>query len=721
MFKERTPVPAGLQRDIDEEDRLPGQSAAVPKEPSTHSAPPGNGYRREIDGLRAIAVMLVIVYHARVQIAGIDLFRGGFIGVDIFFVISGYLIGTIVQREITAGKFSFIRFYERRARRILPALYAVLALTMVPAWFYLLPGSFMEYAGSLIASVASLSNFYFWHSGSYDAGETIFKPLIHTWSLGVEEQFYLIFPPVMLLIWRYARRWTGALMVVGCLASLLLAERTTGQSPDASFFLLPSRFWEMAVGAILARRELQHGRPVSPHMGRVMPAVGLAMLLIAVPIMTPHWHHPGFITVIPVAGTALMIWYMGQGDAVTRLLSSRPFIFIGLISYSLYLWHQPVFAFGRLTSINHPGNAQTLAWIVLAIILATATYRLVEVPTRDRHRTSSTAIWSIALAGALLLGGFGLYGYSRDGQIERFGPSLTPIAKASDISEARIFQNGKSCHNYARSQGPCVFTGPNPNGYSLITVGDSHARTLTGPLRDNLPHYSELASFTPLNRGGCLFLLGIGRVNDAVESCPASYNQARLAYVLAQKRPIAVIFLRLPLLLEQSRFDNGEGGVEPGEDHPHLSRTGETSPADHAAVVQAVSRTVRTLMDHGVKVVLVYPVPEMGWNVPQALLLRARSTKEATTHHTISVSYAGFRERTRHSYAVYDAIGTDPRLVRIYPEHLLCDGMRCYGNRGARILYRDDNHLSYDGARQLDALIMNAIMKRWGAEVGARP
>ena len=704
-------------------DRSGGDFTAFAREeaPSTPvSSAPTFRYRRELDGVRAISILLVIFYHARITVAGLDVFRGGFIGVDVFFVISGYLIGTITLRELSAGKFSFIRFYERRARRMFPALYAVLALTTIPAWLYMLPEAFKDYSASLVAAVVFASNFYFWDSVSYDAGETSFQPLIHTWSLGLEEQFYLFFPLLMVLAYRYARGWITVLLVLACLASLVLAEHMTATAPDSSFFLLPFRVWELGVGALLARREQLHGRHVSPTLGWVMPMVGIALLATAVTIMGPHWHHPGIATLIPVGATALLIWYTGQDDPVTRLLSSRILVFFGLISYSLYLWHQPILAFGRLASIDNPSNARLLLWIMVSIILGATTYWLVEVPTRNRKRTSSVAIWSVSLVGALLLAALGLYGYSQQGMKERFSPQLKPIAQASEIVEASIFQKGKSCHNYDPAKGPCIFPGPNPEGFNLISAGDSYARTLTTPASKGIAHYADFASFTPLSRGGCQFLLDVQRSDGVSVSCPAEYNKTRMDYILAQKRAIVVILLRLPMLLEHSRFNNGEGGVEPGHDHPYLSRTGERTPASKAVVGQSLSRTVGTLLRRGVKVVLVYPVPEMGWNVPQILLARARSGAAAHIYDPVSVSYSGFRARTRQTYELYDALGQDVNLLRVYPEKLFCGQDRCFANKGRQIFYRDNNHISYRGATILNTAIMDAIAKRWGSGAAAR-
>ncbi|WP_404925053.1 acyltransferase family protein [Mesorhizobium sp. ORM16] len=675
------------------------------------------GYRREIDGLRAIAVVLVILYHSGLRVAGLDPFAGGFIGVDVFFVISGYLIGSIVQREVMDGTFSFANFYERRARRILPALYTVLAVTIPFAWLYMLPSAFRDYSASLLATVFSASNLYFWHVASYDAADNLFRPLIHTWSLGVEEQFYVIFPCFLLLVWKFSRKFLTAILCIGLVVSFILAEWMTRHFPDASFFLLPPRIWELGLGVFLARRELTGGRLVSMRSSRVAPAVGLALLICAVPLMRPQWHHPGLVTLIPVAGTALLIWYTGHGDPITRALSSQPFVFVGLISYSLYLWHQPIFAFGRMSATDSVGGMMVFFWILMSVILAIATYRFVEIPTRSRKRTSKHVIWLIASLGAVLLSGGGYYWYVQNGLPSRFADGLAPIAAASDIREAQIFQNGKSCLNFAPEQGPCTFHGSNPEGYALVSLGDSHARTLLGPMRDSLDDYRDIASFTPLNRGGCVFLLGLQRVDVDQPGCPGDYNDKRLDYIGRLKRPIAVLLWRLPILVEQSRYNNGEGGIEPGDDHPHLAKLGETGPADPAAVATAISRTINTLLERGVKVVLVYPVPEMGWNVPQVLLMRARRQNDPAAYmqaDPISVSYGDFRRRTQRTYALYDNVGSDPNLVRVYPEKAFCDQQRCFANRGSQIFYRDDNHLSETGASKLNVLIMDAIKARWG-------
>jgi len=710
--KDISSIPSeGLLPRFEEESTAPPSAGQAPGLSAT-----GTQYRPEIDGLRAVAVVLVLFYHARFRIGGTDPFAGGFIGVDIFLVISGYLIGSILLREMGEGRFSLLRFYERRARRILPALYAVLLATIPAAWFFMLPEAMKNYGAALTSAVVSASNIFFWHEVSYDASDNLTNPLIHTWSLGLEEQFYLLFPAILWAAHRYAPRRLPHLLCGLCVLSLLLAEVLTVKAPDASFFLLPSRMWELGAGALLALDELR-GRGAARPSSIFMPFMGMGAILCSVPFMAVHLHHPGLATAIPVLGTAIVIRYSGRGDPVGRWLSSRPMVAIGLISYSLYLWHQPVFAFGRLIRADEPTLSVKIGWIALSILLAIGTFLLVERPTRNRRQVSSGTIWMIALSGAVLLAGAGIAIFMGKGMPGRFPPPLDAIAKAERIEEASIFQSGKGCLNYVPEIGPCRFQGVNPAGYNLIVAGDSHARTLSNALIDRLPSAADLASLTLLNRGGCLLLPGLTRVDAMQPSCPDSYNAIRMRYLTRQPRAIAVLMMRLPVVVERSRFDNGVGGVESGEP-PHISRT--TGPydraVDDATVQSALTAMIHRLLDSGVKVVLVYPVPEMGWNIPRKLLeiARAQPSDVWQLSDQASVSRRQFRDRSRRTYALLDSLGENPGLARIYPEQSLCRSERCLSHDGTAIFYRDDNHLTREGAAHIAEAIDRTIAARWG-------
>lgn len=338
-------------------------------------------YRSEIDGLRAIAVMAVVLFHA-----GYSSFSGGFVGVDVFFVISGYLITNILVDDLKNERFSLLGFYERRARRILPALFLVVAVSLVFAHAWMLPSRFVEFCESAIATVLFVANFYFWQTADYFDAMAEYKPLLHTWSLAVEEQFYLFFPIFLFIVWRYARRFLWPLLGVGAVVSLGLAEWVAGTSPTANFFLAPTRAWEFLVGSFCAYL-LRRGH-VPNHGG--LAALGLALLVIAIVAYDSETPFPSLYALVPVGGTALIVLFGGSGTWVGALLASRALVGIGLISYSVYLWHQPVFAFARIRALDEPDGVTKLALIGVVLALSYLSWRWVEEPFR-RRRIGPTA------------------------------------------------------------------------------------------------------------------------------------------------------------------------------------------------------------------------------------------------------------------------------------------------------------------------------------------
>jgi peptidoglycan/LPS O-acetylase OafA/YrhL len=340
-------------------------------------------YRPEVDGLRSIAVSSVVLYHAEFLQGERNLFQGGFIGVDIFFVISGYLITLIILGEMGEDRFSFADFYERRARRILPALFTVMLVSIPFAWLYMLPDAMREYAGSLLSALGFTSNIWFWLEDSYWAAPNALKPFLHTWSLSVEEQFYLFFPPVMLILYRYAKDHITGIILAGFFLSLVLAEFTSRNYAVAGFYLLPMRGWELLAGALLARYELERGRVTHSFLNATMPFLGLLMVCYSIFEFSGKTPHPSFITLIPIIGTMLLILFAKKGELITGLLSSRPFVSLGLISYSFYLWHFPVFAFARM-AFEEVSSLGKITLIFLSLILSIASYYFVEKPARKK-------------------------------------------------------------------------------------------------------------------------------------------------------------------------------------------------------------------------------------------------------------------------------------------------------------------------------------------------
>jgi len=344
-------------------------------------------YRCEIDGLRTIAVLSVILYHAQIVVFGHDFFKGGFVGVDIFFVISGYLISRILLSELfEKGKISFLQFYERRARRILPILFTVFLVSFPLAYKYLLPSQIIEYAQSILSATFFGSNIFFYFTNTqYGAEDSLLQPFLHTWSLGVEEQFYILFPVVLLLAYKFAKKHLVTIIAVLILISLTYADWQSTKNTQLNFFMLTSRLWELGIGSLLAFYELKYGRVKHELLNQTMPLLGLAMIAYAIVFFNNQTPHPSVISLLPTLGTALIILYsVNTKDLVGKVLSWKPIVGVGLISYSMYLWHYPLFAYIRLADSN-VSNDEKYLLILLTIALSIVSYFVIEKPFRNKQ------------------------------------------------------------------------------------------------------------------------------------------------------------------------------------------------------------------------------------------------------------------------------------------------------------------------------------------------
>ena len=359
-------------------------------------------YRSEIDGLRAVALIPVVLFHA-----GFQPFQGGFIGVDVFFVISGFLITSILIRELEDKTFTLMGFYERRARRILPILLFVTFCCIPLAWFMMLPAEYQDFSRSLVALSVFASNVLFYlEEGDYFSLNAEDKPLLHTWSLAVEEQYYLFFPVFLWLLWRFRKRNVVLMICLVAFLSLLLSElilEKFSTFQKANFYLLPTRAWELLAGALAAfamyRFQIKHNS--------ILGAIGLLAIGLSVFLFDQQTPFPGKYALIPVAGTVAIILFSDRGGWVYRLLSSKLLVGIGLISYSAYLWHQPLFAFARVSSVESPSVIVMLLLVLLTFILALASWKLVETPFRNRsfmRRYSFLGLCGVLLFSTLVVG-----------------------------------------------------------------------------------------------------------------------------------------------------------------------------------------------------------------------------------------------------------------------------------------------------------------------------
>ena len=416
-------------------------------------------YRPEIDGLRAIAVGAVILYHAQITILGYQPFKGGFIGVDIFLVISGYLITSIILKELeTTGTFSFKNFYERRIRRILPALLFVMLASLPFAWMYLLPGSFVDFSKSILYSLGFSSNFYFHYSGQqYGAESGLLKPFLHTWSLSVEEQFYILFPIVLLITFKYFRKFLIYVLALGFIISLGLAEWTSRNYPSISFYFIHTRMWELLAGSILAYFEITKGhRSKNQLLSITLPTIGLVLISHSIIFFDNDIFHPSFFTLSPIIGVCLIIWFSNKDELITKVLSTKLFVGIGLISYSLYLWHYPIFAFSRIIGFAQESLFKQLLLGIIILILSIISYVLVERPARNKKYNSSFIIKFLSIT-ILIIFTFNLIGIFNNGfeKKRNFPKVITNASKNLDLCKKGcvrgVCKNNKNNSNLKNS------------------------------------------------------------------------------------------------------------------------------------------------------------------------------------------------------------------------------------------------------------------------------
>jgi peptidoglycan/LPS O-acetylase OafA/YrhL len=427
-------------------------------------------YRPEIDGLRTVAVGAVILYHAQITILGYQPFQGGFIGVDIFFVISGYLITSIILKElVTTGTFSFKRFYERRIRRILPALLFVMLVSLPFAWMYLLPSSFIDFSKSILYSLGFSSNFYFHYSGQEYSGEIgLLKPFLHTWSLSVEEQFYILFPIVLLITFKYFRDYLIHILILGFIVSLGLADWGSKNHSSFNFYVLPTRGWELLAGSILAYFEITNGnKSKNKKFNLILPFTGFILIGHSILFFDDKMLHPSFYTLSPIIGVCLIIWFTNKNEIVTKILSTKLFVGIGLISYSLYLWHYPIFAFFRLIDFDNHIFIKIMVAII-TIILSIISFYLIEKPFRNKKNNYKTIVYNIVFLSLiiLLLNFFNLY---KNGFPKRFD-NLISFNNFDNRNLSQI------SHEYSRKVNIKKFD--QDNKIKILILGDSHSKDL---------------------------------------------------------------------------------------------------------------------------------------------------------------------------------------------------------------------------------------------------
>ena len=660
-------------------------------------------YRRDIDGLRAIAVLTVVLFHA-----GFAIFSGGFVGVDVFFVISGFLITGIIKADIDKGRFSFARFYTRRVRRLFPALFMTVVVSFIAAFLLFSAEHLARFSGALIYALTSLSNFYFWAESGYFDTSAEFKPLLHTWSLSVEEQFYMIWPATLVLLLGFLHRGVviGIIVVMG-IASLVAAELFLDSDAAAAFFLTPFRIAEFAVGALLVW--LMPLQPRNPRVLDAILALGLALILVPVFTYTKETPFPGLTAMLPCIGTGMAI-YAGRAPLVGRVLSWRPMVAVGLVSYSCYLIHWPLIVFYQYWTFDPLSLWEKCGLVIASLALAGLSYRFVEQPFRvphpDRPRWAPASLGLAASLLVLVMLAPAASGWATGGWAWRITERAPPAELVHTVNARKgaRYRQLEQLVPEARASGLGL---ARRDAAKALVIGDSHAGQFTA-LYDSLgkAHNINVTLFT-------------------LPGCPPIFGTFKVYGERGIERPIPRQTACRDLIVEWERIVRSGGFdyvvlasrwawlFEPTEYGPYTIRRDflvdaanpvYTTEAARQVFADGLARTIDVIRDSGAEAIVISQVPNQGkrldgcdaiptWIVSEAALVRRCTGIDGETAR----ARLAFTNRTISALAGREGVHV------LIPSDIFCadDRLGCRAYADGVSLYRDSNHVNRFGAMYL--------------------
>ncbi len=633
------------------------------------------GYRRDIDGLRAVAVIMVVWFHAFP-----NTLKGGFVGVDIFFVISGYLISGIIFAALDAKTFSLVHFYQRRARRILPALLVVIAVTLIAGWLIMTPDELSELGKHAASATLFVANITYWQQSGYFDSAAEFKPLLHLWSLGVEEQFYFLLPPILWLTYGRPRQLL-ILVLIGAASFACNIFYIFQQDSVSSFFLPQARVWEFLAGTALALQQRKSGADwLEKSRFRDAGSIIGLITVLASGYFCRDGNYPGFAALAPVTGTALIIAAGSQSWASRYVLSLKPAVGIGLISYSLYLWHWPVLAIPRIITMQPPTAAVSTLAVLLSIALAILSYRFIELPFRKRP--ANAAMTTLLAAQAVFVFALGLVALAKP------GPTLPTWSLAAD--ESRILRSVKAWDfpnmrwKPFKVEGVTFYARKSGLEREALFIGDSNVEQYAPRVdelisRDAQGHLSAVFASSP----GGPPIPGVVRADNLASD---RYVRTALRYAQQSKVDTVVIgalwhgFLGL----------NSESYVY-SDKEPWRGKTLHSDNGRHA--LDALSAVLTTLRDAGKKMYLILPLPTGDAFDPQMLFRR--------TAFSVEITSKGGAARTvlmadiAPVWSALVRIANDAGAILVDPFASLCSHDTCPAiDVDGEALYRDKNHLS---------------------------
>ncbi len=604
-------------------------------------------YRSEIDGLRAVAVLPVILYHA-----GIDLFSGGFVGVDVFFVISGYLITTIIIDALDEGKFKLVKFYERRARRILPALFLTLIVTYLYSWFFMLPVAHKDIGQYAVSTVFFASNILLYIKGDVYFGVAYDdNPLLHMWSLAVEEQYYIIFPIFLMLSWVLGKRWIVAILVIAFVLSLGGAQWGAYHMPTATFYLLPTRGWELLVGAFTAFYLQNRGVPHSPTLRHFASTVGIFLIAFSIFYYDNQTPFPSLYTLVPTIGAALIILFAVDDTAVARILQNKAIVGIGLISYSAYLFHQPILVFFHLSKSVQPSGLELFICVSITFVLAYTSWYFVEKPFRNANIISTRVLCASSVFISVIIVSVGVAGHLTTGFPSR-----------NDVFE-RLALNpgyGLQCNGNYQLNDMCSDS-ENPR---IAVVGNSYAMQYVLALS----RFFKSKGVLQLTKHSCSVGGGDGDVDNNESPCRTFYVQ--VAQSLAQLPYIDTVILSSP-------FDD------------LLTEDG----------LRSFTKYLKKIVSLGKRVKIIGPNPRAPFDAGRCIGNFYDADEENSAKKCNFEMKGKLRSKHFRKIKILNELTMSLEGVEFYDvTPFICDGMTCDMVRNDVLMYLDQGHLTKEAS-----------------------
>ena len=649
-----------------------------------------------IDGLRALAVISVVIYHAKFQFNGSYILQGGFLGVDIFFVISGFLISKIIHSEIDkTNDFSFYNFYIKRFKRLFPAIFLIIILTTVTGFVILSPKSFLDLAYQSLFTITGLSNFYFWiTNNAYAAESSLLKPLLHTWSLALEMQYYILFPIFFYFIIKYLKRYLIPIILFFLLISLGVAETLVlTKKLSFNFYFLFSRGFEFLFGTILFLITLN--KLINDNKSKlisIFPLVGMVMVIYSLIIFNDKDNLPSILTFSTLIGIGLLILYQEKNILINKILTNKVVLFFGKISYSVYLFHFPIFAFARyIEFINYETNAKKIFLIIFTILLSSLSYYFIEKPFRYKYKLKEILITTFSLLIVIILNLkiIKTEGYDNRNTIETF----VSIKNSDEI----IF-------NKSGKKGEVLF------------IGDSHGEALLFDLNEKLKNegYNLTYLFTHIYTPK-LSLYD----NDNIKFKEFNNNNENIKnYLNSKKNLIVLLHFRWSQRLLGTDFDDNEIIGNYLEDNSiSLKPSNQYINEEERITVikKEIIETLNSILKIGHKVILVYPVPEHEFNPYNKQhinnIFNFKNILSKDKYRILSTSYSNFKKRNDLAYDILGSI-KHKNLYRIYPEKYFCNNElknRCITNSNNKLYYYDGDHLSIFGSKYVNKAILKVI------------